>query len=96
MEQMQEQTLENLMSFVIASPAIYKNIIDIFLVLSRITDMLTTKLLLHVLTHHFGLLNKVHFCVQAMPNDRIKRRRIIIVTMLKQENVNWHYEKRNY
>ena len=40
---MQEQTLENLMSFVIASPAICKNIIDIFLVLSR----LTSKLLLH-------------------------------------------------
>ena len=40
---MQEQTLENLMSFVIASPAIYKNIINIFLVLSR----LTSKLLLH-------------------------------------------------
>ena len=94
---MQEQTLENLMSFVIASPAIYKNINNILLVLSRLyTDMLTTKLLLRVLTHHFGLLNKVHFCVQAMPNDRIKRRRIIIVTMLKQENVNWHYEKRNY
>ena len=77
------------MSFVIASPAIYKNINNILLVLSRLyTDMLTTKLLLRVLTHHFGLLNKVHFCVQAMPNDRIKRRRIIIVTMLKQENVN--------
>ena len=43
MEQMQEQTLENLMSFVIASPAIYKNIINIFLVLSR----LTSKLLQH-------------------------------------------------
>ena len=40
---MQEQTLENLMSFVIASPAIYKNIINIFLVLNR----LTSKLLLH-------------------------------------------------
>ena len=40
---MQEQTLENLMSFVIASPAIYKNIINIFLVLSHSTS----KLLLH-------------------------------------------------
>ena len=87
---MQEQTLENLMSFVIASPAKYKNINDKFLGAKPsfcYTDILTTKLLLHVLTHHFGLLNKVHFCVQAMPNDRIKRRRIIIVTMLKQENV---------